>query len=169
MRCDPLSASARMISENWETTFRDHGAGIAPSHAGRRSSRLTGGGRDLGGEIGFLLLDALTECVADKTGDFDRSAHLAFGFLQRLRHTLLVIENKWLLQQTNFLVEGLESRLDDLIDYISRFALLLELVGKHILLTLHNCRIERCAIERQWLGAGDVPRNLSTNRRQCDM
>src|SRR5262245_55976334 len=166
MRCDPLSASTRVISENRETAFRDHGPGSPRATAADDQSRLTGGGRDLGGEIGFLLLDALTECVADKTGDFDRSTHLAFGFLQRLRHTLLVIENKWLLQQTNFLVERLESRLDDLIDYVSRFALLLELVGKHILLTLHNGRIERCGIERQRFGGCNVHRDLATNRRQ---
>src|SRR6185295_5541534 len=73
--------------------FSEACAGIAATPAGDQS-RLTGGGRYLGGEIGFLLLDAFTECVADKTGDFDRPTRLAFGVLQRLRHTLLVIENK---------------------------------------------------------------------------
>ena len=37
-------------------------------------SALTGGGRDLGGEIGFLLLDALAERVAHEAGDLDRPA-----------------------------------------------------------------------------------------------
>ena len=52
---------------------------------GRRSISLTGGGRDFGGEVGFLLLDALAERVTHEPGDLDRSAHLAFGFLHRLR------------------------------------------------------------------------------------
>src|SRR5215813_12324044 len=162
MRCDPLSASTRVISENRETAFRDHGPGSPRATAADDQSRLTGGGRDLGGEIGFLLLDALAECIADKTGNFNRSTHLAFGFLQRLRHTLLVVENKWLLEQTNFLVERLEPRLDDLVDYVSRFALLLELVGEHILLALHNRRIERPGIQRHRIGGRDVHRNLAT-------
>ena len=46
-----------------------------------------GGGRDFGGEIGFLLLDALAERVAHEARDLDRTADLAFGFLQRLRDT----------------------------------------------------------------------------------
>src|SRR6476659_1162390 len=166
MRCDPLSASARMMSENRMTAFRDHGPGSPRATPAGDQSRLTGGGRDLGGEIGFLLLDALTECVANKSSDLDRSTSLAFGLLQRLRHTFLVIENKWLLQQTNFLVERLEARLDDLVDHVSRFALLLELVGKHILLAFHNCRIERCGVERQRAGGCDVHCNLTTYGRQ---
>src|SRR5215475_12667953 len=166
MRCDPLSASTRVISENRETAFRDHGPGSPRATAADDQSRLTGGGRDLGGEIGFLLLDTLTECVTNKSGDLDRSTSFALGFLQRLRHTLLVIENKWLLQQANFLVERLKSRLDDLVDHVSRFALLLELVGKHILLAFHNCGIERSGVERQRVSRRDVHRNLATNGRQ---
>ena len=58
----------------------------------RATSALAGRGRDLGGEIAFLLLDALAERVAHETGDLDRRADLAFGFLQRLRDALLVVE-----------------------------------------------------------------------------
>src|SRR5215472_13225874 len=104
-------------------------------------SSLTGGGRDLGGEIGFLFLDALAERIANKTGNPDRTGRFTFGFLQSLCHAFLVVKNERLLQQANFLVEGLQSRLDDLLDHVSRFTLLLELDGKHILLALNNGRI----------------------------
>ena len=64
--------------------------------------------RHLGGEIGFGTLDTLTERIAHKAGDLDRATDLALGFLQRLRHALLVVVDERLIEQADLLVEGLE-------------------------------------------------------------
>src|SRR5262245_14301710 len=95
------------MSENRVSTFQDHAPGSPGGLPADVRSSLTGGGRDLGGEIGFLLLNALTKCVANESRDLDRFARSALGFLERLRYAFLVVENERLLQQAYFLVERL--------------------------------------------------------------
>ena len=52
------------------------------------------------------------------------AADFAFGFLQRLRDALGRIVDIGLFEQADFLVEGLQARLDDLLDHVGRLALL---------------------------------------------
>src|SRR3569832_513602 len=98
-----------------------------------RPSALAGRGRHFGGEVGLLALDTLAERVAHEAGDLDRTADLALGFLDRLRHHLLVVEDERLLEHADLLVEGLQSRLADLLDQSLGLALLAKLVGEHVL------------------------------------
>src|ERR1700686_1094122 len=73
--------------------------------------------RHLAAEIAFGPVNAFTERKADKAGDLDRPADLAFGFLDRLCNGLLALfDGVALLKQTNFLVEGSQAGLDDLLD-----------------------------------------------------
>src|SRR4029450_10719580 len=91
---------------------------------------LSAGRRDLGCEIGFLLFDSLAESIAHKSGNLHRRANFAFGFLHGLRDRLaLFVVDERLLQQADFLVIGLETGLDDLLDHVFRLALLAILVG----------------------------------------
>src|SRR6185437_13987283 len=91
---------------------------------GKRSA-LTGGGRNLGGEIGFLLLNAFAKRITNKAGDLDRAADGALGFLERLRDGLGRVVNVSLLEQADFLVEGLQAGFDDLVDDVRGLSLLL--------------------------------------------
>src|SRR5262245_54923455 len=166
MCCDPLSSSTSVVSPENVSTIRNHAPEAAKCAWADVRSSLTGGGSDLGCEIGFLLLDALTECVADEPSDLDRPTRFALGFTQRLRDAFLVVENERLLQQANFLVKCLQPRLDDLFYYVSRFALLLELVGQHIPLALHNCRIERQRVECKRVCRCNVHGDLPADCRQ---
>src|ERR1700755_1912643 len=79
-----------------------------------RARILAAGRRDLGCEIGFLLLDSLAQSIAHKSRDLDRRADLTLSFLDRLRDRLGVIVDEGLLQQADFLVVGLQTALDDL-------------------------------------------------------
>src|SRR5215216_621465 len=97
---------------------------------------LAAGGRDFGCEIGFLLLDSLAESIAHKAGDLHGPADLALSFLHRLRDRLAAVVDERLLEEADFLVEGLETGLDDLLDHVLGLALLTILVGKHILFAL---------------------------------
>ena len=65
-----------------------------PRRSADRDQRCPAVGRDLGGEVGLLLLDALAERIAHETGDLDRRADLAFGLLERLGHALLPLSSK---------------------------------------------------------------------------
>ena len=78
----------------------------------RRLLFQTSGGCDLAAEISVRPLNPFTKGVADEAGDLDGAAHVLFRFLERLRDALLVVEDEGLLQQSGFLVEGLEARLD---------------------------------------------------------
>src|SRR6185503_1142264 len=124
-----------------------HGVGEAPLLEAAFRSALAGRGRNLGGEVGLLLLDALTEGVADEARDLDRTADLALGVLERLRDRLLVVEDERLLEHADLLVESLQARLDDLLDHSLGLALLAKLVGEHVLLALDGGRIEPGRIE----------------------
>src|ERR1700744_6161317 len=86
---------------------------------------LAAGRRDLGCEIGFLLFDSFAESIAHKSGDLHRATDLALSFLHRLgsRFALFVMDKR-LPQQADFLVIGLQARLDDLLDHVLRLALL---------------------------------------------
>src|SRR6202171_4910126 len=77
---------------------------------------LAAGRRDLGCEIGFLLLDSLAQSIAHKSRDLHRRADLTLSFLDGLCDRLGVIVDEGLFQQAYFLVVGLETRLDDLLD-----------------------------------------------------
>src|SRR3569623_2239673 len=103
-----------------------------------RPSALAGRGSHFRGEVGLLLVDALAEREAHEAGDLHRTADLALGLLERLRDRLLVFEDERLLEHADFLVEGLQARLDDLLDHSLGLALLAELVGKNVLLALDD-------------------------------
>src|SRR5580698_2901432 len=96
---------------------------------------LAASGCDLGREIGFLPVDSLAESIAHKSGNLHRRADLALGFLEHLRDRLAVVlaVHRSLLQQADLLVEGLQARLDDLLDHILRLALLAVFVGQYVL------------------------------------
>src|SRR5262245_860994 len=99
MRCDPLSsATSTILVRKPASMFRNHAPGASKCAWTAVRSSLTGGSCDLGSEIDFLLLDALTERIADEPSDLDGSTHFALGFLQRLRNSFLVVENERLLQ-----------------------------------------------------------------------
>src|SRR5664279_2308964 len=136
-------------------TFRDH----APSF-----STLPRSSRDLGGEVGFLLLDPLAESVTHVTGDLDRATDFAFGFLKRLRDGLFVVEDKRLLDQTDFLVKSLQTGLDDLLYHVFRLALLAEFVGQHIFLALYQSRVEAGLVERLRIGRAHMHGQLAAKR-----
>src|ERR1700682_5440838 len=86
---------------------------------------LAAGRRDFGCEIGFLLFDSFAESIAHKAGNLHRRADLALGFLDGLRDRLaLFVMDEGLLQQAAFLVIGLQTRLDDLLDHVVGLALL---------------------------------------------
>src|ERR1700733_1195287 len=108
----------------------------------------TGKCGDFAAEISPGPFDPLAERKAPEAADLDRRADFAFGFLERLRDAFLVIEDEGLIEQTDFLVESLQARLDDLVDDIGGLSLRLELVGKNVLLALDACRIETRRIDR---------------------
>src|ERR1019366_10568126 len=83
---------------------------------------LAAGRRDFGCEIGFLLVDSLAQSIAHKSGHLDRCADLALSFFYRLgdRLAILLGVDRGLLQQTDFLVEGLQTRIADLLDDVLR-------------------------------------------------
>src|SRR5688572_19214241 len=129
-----------------------------------RASRLSGGSacrRNLRREVGRTFFDALPEREALVAGDLDRTADLAFGLLQRLRDTLLVVEDERLLEQGLLLVEGFQARLRDLVDHRLGLALLAELVGEDVLLALHHRGIDAGGIERNRVRRGDMHGDLT--------
>src|SRR6476659_4798211 len=72
------------------------------------SGRFDQGG-DLAAEIGLRPVDAFAQSVARESRHLDRTADLALGFLDRLRNTLVRLMDIGLIEQADFLVEGLES------------------------------------------------------------
>ena len=70
-------------------------------------SMRAGESRDFAAEIAIRPVDAFTEREANEPDDLDRRARLAFGLLHRLRDAFLVVEDEGLIEQANFLVEGL--------------------------------------------------------------
>src|SRR5260370_41635731 len=72
---------------------------------------LAAGRRDLGCEIGFLLVDSLAQSIAHKSGNLHRRADLALSFLQGLGDRLGIIVDEGLLEQADFLVIGLQTGL----------------------------------------------------------
>src|SRR5215470_5119536 len=91
-------------------------------------------GCDLGGKVGFLLLDSLTESIAHKSGDLYWRADLALSFLDRLGDRFSAIVDESLLEEANLLVVGLQAGIDDLLDDVLGLALLAIFVGQHVLL-----------------------------------
>src|SRR6187401_20987 len=73
----------------------------------KRSGRFDQG-RDLAAEITLRPVDAFAEGIADEARHLDRTADLALGFLNRLRNTLVRFVDVGLIEQADFLVEGLE-------------------------------------------------------------
>src|SRR5258705_13916248 len=69
------------------------------------------GRRDLGCEIGFLLVDSLAQSIAHKSGNLHRRADLALRFLQGPGGRLGVLVGEGLLGRADFLVIGPETRL----------------------------------------------------------
>src|SRR6202042_3567866 len=106
------------------------------------------------------LLDSLAESIAQKSSHLDRSADLTLSFLDRLGHGLAAVVNEGLLQKADFLVIGLQTRLDDLLDHILRLALLTVFIGQHVLFALDRRRIEPGRIKRQRVGGRDMHREL---------
>src|ERR1700692_4710124 len=102
----------------------------------------TGKCRDLATKIVAGTLDALAERKTLEAADLDRSADFSFGFIDGLRHAFLVVADKALVEQPDFLEIGLQPGLDDLLDHVGRLALCLELIGQHSLLTLDGGGIE---------------------------
>src|SRR5215467_4417410 len=121
---------------------------------------------DFRGEVAVLLFNAFTKPEANVAADLDRRANFALGFLERLRHAFLVVVNIDLLKQRHFLVKSLEARLDDLLDHVRRFTLLLELVGEYILLALDHRRIESRRIKRLRVRRRDVHREETAKRSE---
>src|SRR5262249_60766087 len=81
------------------------------AHRGRSvppQSARSGGRRHFGGEILFIPIDAFAQRIAHEAGYLDRAADLALGLLDRLGHVLVRVMNIGLIEQTDFLVEGLE-------------------------------------------------------------
>ena len=76
---------------------------------------MTSSGLDFGGEITFLPLNSLAKREADEPGHFEGATYLAFGFLERLRDALLVVEDKRLVEERLLLVESFQTRFDDLL------------------------------------------------------
>src|SRR6476661_2869294 len=72
------------------------------------SGRCDQGG-DLAAEIILRPVDAVAQRVAHESRHLDRTAGLALGFLDRLRNTLVRLMDVGLIEQTDFLEEGLES------------------------------------------------------------
>src|SRR5438094_601209 len=107
-----------------------------------RLSGRSGRRRNLRREIRRAFFDTLAELETGKRHHFDRPADLAFGFLQRLRDTLFVVEDEGLLQKALLLVEGLEPRLGNLLDHRLWLALLAEFVGQNVLLALDHRRVD---------------------------
>src|SRR6266700_5228854 len=85
---------------------------------------LAAGRRDLGREIGFLLVDSLAQSIAHKSGNLHRRSDLALSFLQGLGDRLGIIVDEGLLDQADFLFIGLQTGLDDLFDHVLGLALL---------------------------------------------
>src|ERR1700751_1817519 len=98
------------------------GANSAPGER-RQRLLLAAGGGDFRGEVAFLLLDSLAESIEHKARDLQRSADLALGFLERLGDRLAAVVDEGLLEQADFLVEGLQAGLDDLLDDVLGLAL----------------------------------------------
>src|ERR1700761_6140434 len=119
---------------------------------------------DFAAEIAAGSVDAFAQGIADETAELNRSADLTFGLFKRLGYGLLVVENERLLDQTNFLVESLQSRLDDLLDDIRGFALRLGLVRQYALLAFDRGRVEAGRIDRLRIGGCDVHGHHAADR-----
>src|SRR5579859_6832173 len=140
-----------------------------PADASTRSTRraecslrllLAAGGSDFRGEVAFLPFDSLAESIAHKAGHLHRRTDLALSFLERLGDRLAAVMDECLLEQADFLVEGLQARLDDLLDYVLGLALLAILVGQHVPLALDELGVEARRIDRLRVGGGDMHRKL---------
>ena len=80
----------------------------------------------LAAEIAARPFDSFTQRVTHEAGDLDRCTNLPLAFLKRLRHGFLIVENEALIEQTDLLVESLQTRLDNLVDDVGRLALRFE-------------------------------------------
>src|ERR1700721_2281084 len=105
--------------------------------------------RNFAAEIAFALIDAFAKRKADEARDLDRPAGLAFGLLDCLGDGLLAFFDRVaLLEQTDFLVEGLEAGLDDLLDHVGGLAL--GLGGEHAFFALDGGSIEPGRLASLW-------------------
>src|SRR6516164_6220199 len=101
-------------------------------------------------------LNALAQREPYKSGDCDWRAGLGFGFLDRLRDRFLIIEDEALIQQANFLVEGLQAGFDDLVDYIGGLALRFGLLAKHRPFAFDGRCIQSGRVDRLRIGGGNM-------------
>src|SRR5690606_11428733 len=62
-------------------------------------------GRDLGGEVRLLALNAFAERHADESGQLDRRADFLLGGLENGLHFALAVDDIGLLEQDDLLVE----------------------------------------------------------------
>src|SRR5262249_30629408 len=120
----------------------------AATVADARRSMLLGRRRDVGSKVGVLFVDPLAERETRVAADLDRSADLAFRFLEELSDALVRLADISLVQQADLFVEGLEPRLDDLLDDVGRLALRLELLGQDVPLARDDARVEARSVER---------------------
>src|ERR1051326_1537180 len=150
------SRAAQSTPRGWSSAAGFALPGTLPLDAGKR--------RHFSTEIAARPVDAFAERKADEAARLDGRADRAFALLECLGDALLVVEDEWLLQQADFLVEGLEPRLDDLVDHVRRLTLRLGLVGQHVALALHRRGIEAWRIDGLWIGRGDLHRHLPSNR-----
>src|ERR1700682_5484457 len=69
---------------------------------------LAAGRRDLGGEVGFLLVDSLAQSIAHKSSDLHRRTDLTLSFLHGLGHgfAAMLDMHRGLFHQAHFLVIG---------------------------------------------------------------
>ncbi len=111
-------------------------------------------------------IDALTEGVPHKPRDLNRRLSIGFRLLERLRHAPVGVMNERLIQQANFLVEGLKPGFDHLLDYMRRFSLPLGLIGQHFSFAPYQIRIKAGWIERLRIGGGNVHCDLTAETRE---
>src|SRR5258705_11734496 len=82
-------------------------ATCATARSEKRSAR-SGRCRHLGGKILLFPFDAFAEGITNVARDLDRSADLALRLFDGLRHALVRRVDERLIEQADFLVEGLE-------------------------------------------------------------
>src|SRR5580692_12989675 len=121
--------------------------------------------RHFAAEIAGRFVDAFTERKADETGDLDRPADLAFGFLDGLRYRLLAFFNGIaLIEQAHFLVESFETGLDNLLNDVRW--LTDGLCRDNTFFALDSRRIQTGRVNRLWIGCSHMHREQTAERFQ---
>src|SRR5688500_17276770 len=94
------------------------------------------GGRDLGGEVAFLFLDALAELEADEALELNARPGLLGGGGDDFGDRRLVVDHEQLRQQRIVLAELGDRAFDHLLDNVRRLAALLRLFHRDAALAL---------------------------------